>query len=135
MRLAAIPKLPRLSGVPVKRVLLLVYAVSGVMCGFGGLIHASRYDVGDPSASVGHELLIIAAVVVGGTSLAGGEGKDYGYPRRRTHVGSHQQRDVAARGRHLLADGRLWFAHPGSRNRRPPQASRVETRVAQVGIE
>jgi len=68
----------RLSGVPVKRVLLLVYAVCGAMCALGGLIYASKHDDGQPNLALGDELQIIAAVVVGGTSLAGGEGKVMG---------------------------------------------------------
>ena len=68
----------RLSGVPVKRVLLFTYAVCGALAGLGGLIDASAFKTGVPKAGEGYELLIIAAVVVGGTSLAGGEGKMLG---------------------------------------------------------
>jgi ribose transport system permease protein len=72
------PEAARLSGVPVTAVLLLVYAVSGAMAGLGGIVDASRFDGGRPNAGELYELQVIAAVVVGGTSLAGGEGKLFG---------------------------------------------------------
>ena len=65
----------RLSGVPVNRVLLFVYAVCGGLAGLGGVIEASRLGSGSPLYGNMYELYVIAAVVVGGTSLAGGEGK------------------------------------------------------------
>lgn len=68
----------RLSGIPVNRVLLLVYVASGLLAGVGGLITASTFESGDPSYGQMYELYVIAAVVVGGTSLSGGEGKVLG---------------------------------------------------------
>jgi len=68
----------RLSGVPVQRVKLAVYAVSGALAGLGGVVLASRQKTGTPTYGDGYELDVIAAVVVGGTSLAGGEGKILG---------------------------------------------------------
>ncbi|HEY7330552.1 MAG TPA: ABC transporter permease [Gemmataceae bacterium] len=68
----------RLSGVPVRRVLLLVYALSGVLAGVGGVVMASRLRSGAPTYGLMYELYAIAAVVVGGTSLSGGEGKIFG---------------------------------------------------------
>ncbi len=68
----------RLSGVPVERVLLLVYALSGALAGLGGIVTASRLKSGDPTYGVMYELYAVAAVVVGGTSLSGGEGKVFG---------------------------------------------------------
>ena len=65
----------RLSGVPVKRVLLLVYTLSAALAGFGGMVLSSRLEVGNPTLAEMYELYVIAAVVVGGTSLAGGEGR------------------------------------------------------------
>lgn len=64
----------RLSGVPVRLVLLAVYMICGVMAGIGGLVDASRFEGGRPNAGEMYELRVIAAVVVGGTSLSGGEG-------------------------------------------------------------
>ena len=65
----------RLSGVPVNRVLMFVYAICGALAGLGGVIEASRLGSGSPLYGNMYELYVIAAVVVGGTSLAGGEGK------------------------------------------------------------
>ena len=64
----------RLSGVKVNRVTLAVYAISGMCAAIGGLMTASRLSVGDPVAGNLVELDAIAAVVIGGTSLAGGLG-------------------------------------------------------------
>ncbi len=68
----------RLSGVPVNRILFLVYATSGALSGLGGVVLASQLKSGAPTYGVMYELYVIAAVVVGGTSLAGGEGKILG---------------------------------------------------------
>ena len=68
----------RLSGVPVRRVVLLVYTVSGLLAGLGGVVMASQLKSGSPTYGLMYELYVIAAVVVGGTSLAGGEGKVLG---------------------------------------------------------
>lgn len=65
----------RLSGIPIGRVTMLVYALSGLCAGMGGLIVTSRLMVGYPSAGSGNELFYsIAAAVVGGVSLFGGIG-------------------------------------------------------------
>ena len=68
----------RLSGVPVKKVLVWVYATSGALAGLGGIVMASQFKSGDPKYGVMYELYVIAAVVVGGTSLSGGKGKVFG---------------------------------------------------------
>ena len=68
----------RLSGVPIKRILILVYTLSGALAGLGGIIMASQLKSGSPTYGAMYELYVIAAVVVGGTSLAGGEGKVLG---------------------------------------------------------
>lgn len=65
----------RLSGINVGRVLLFVYAFAGFCAGISGVIVASRLSSGQPAGSIGFELDVIAAVVVGGTSLAGGRGR------------------------------------------------------------
>lgn len=72
------PEAARLSGVPVKKILLLVYALSGVFAGIGGVITASQLQSGSPTYGLMFELYVIAAVVVGGTSLSGGSGKILG---------------------------------------------------------
>jgi ribose transport system permease protein len=68
----------RLAGVPVRRVLLFVYSLSGALAGLGGVVLASQLKSGAPTYGQMYELSVIAAVVVGGTSLAGGEGKVLG---------------------------------------------------------
>ena len=64
----------RLCGIRVERMKLYVYALGGLLTGFAGLMQFSRLTVGDPTTARGLELDIIAAVVIGGGSLAGGEG-------------------------------------------------------------
>ena len=64
----------RLSGVKTTRMTIAVYAISGVCAAIAGLMTAARLSVGDPIAGNLVELDAIAAVVIGGTSLAGGVG-------------------------------------------------------------
>jgi len=68
----------RLSGVPVRRVVLFAYVVCGLLAGLGGVIMASQLKSGSPTYGTMYELYVIAAVVVGGTALSGGEGKILG---------------------------------------------------------
>jgi ribose transport system permease protein len=72
------PEAARLSGVPVARVRTLVYLLSGLSAGVGGVITASQLKAGAPTYGAAYELYVIAAVVVGGTSLSGGEGHIFG---------------------------------------------------------
>lgn len=64
----------RLSGVKVRLTKWLVYCMCSVLAVAGGLIASSKLGSGDPKAGLGDELGVIAAVVVGGTSLSGGRG-------------------------------------------------------------
>jgi ribose transport system permease protein len=64
----------RLCGVPVERVKLLVYILGGAFAGLGAVLQFAYLTGGDPTTAVGLELNIIAAVVIGGASLAGGQG-------------------------------------------------------------
>jgi ribose transport system permease protein len=68
----------RLCGVSVPRVRLAVYVLGGLFAGIAGLMQFSRLTVGDPTGATGLELNIIAAVVIGGGSLAGGQGSVLG---------------------------------------------------------
>ena len=68
----------RLSGVPVTRTLIFVYVVSAVMAGISGVITVSQLKAGAPVYGVMYEMYVIAAVVVGGTSLTGGQGQIFG---------------------------------------------------------
>src|SRR6266511_3527397 len=63
-----------LAGINVKRVILTVYLLNGLLVGLAGLVLASRLGAGVPNAGLQYELDVIAAVVVGGTSLNGGRG-------------------------------------------------------------
>jgi ribose transport system permease protein len=72
------PQTARLCGVPVERVTLLVYAAAGALTGVAGVLEFSTLTVGDPTDSMGLELEAIAAVVIGGGSLSGGQGSVVG---------------------------------------------------------
>ena len=64
----------RLSGVNITRLKLLVYSIAGALAGFAGIVTASRLGLGQPTAGSGYELDAVAAVIIGGASLAGGVG-------------------------------------------------------------
>jgi fructose transport system permease protein len=68
------PEAARLTGVPVRRVLLSVYTVAGLIYGIAALLLVARTEVGDPKAGQTDNLDSITAVVLGGTSLFGGRG-------------------------------------------------------------
>jgi ribose transport system permease protein len=68
----------RLCGVPVESVKVTVYALSAALAGLAGVMEFSTLTVGDPTDSVGLELEVIAAAVIGGASLLGGEGSILG---------------------------------------------------------
>ena len=68
----------RLCGIAVNKVKVLIYTISGAFAGLAGLMQFSRLTVGDPTVAVGLELDVIAAVVIGGGSLSGGEGSILG---------------------------------------------------------
>ena len=68
----------RLSGLPVKKLTAAVFALSGLYAGIAGMVLAGRLSSAQPQAAVGYELDAIAAVVIGGASLAGGRGAALG---------------------------------------------------------
>ncbi len=68
----------RLSGINTAKIKTLVYVISGAAAALSGIIVTSRIGSASPNAGVGFELDAIAAVVVGGTSLSGGEGSVVG---------------------------------------------------------
>lgn len=68
----------RLCGIRTKRTKIIIYSLAGLFCGLSGVMEFSRLTVGDPTVAVGLELDIIAAVVIGGGSLSGGEGSILG---------------------------------------------------------
>lgn len=68
----------RLAGIPVRRVTFLVYVIAGVCAGISAIVLTARLDSALPSNAVSLELDVIAAVVIGGTSLFGGRGSMFG---------------------------------------------------------
>ncbi len=68
----------RLCGIRTKRTKIIIYVLAGLFCGLSGVMEFSRLTVGDPTVAVGLELDIIAAVVIGGGSLSGGQGSILG---------------------------------------------------------
>jgi ribose transport system permease protein len=68
----------RLAGLPIERIQVAVYGLSGLLAGMAGVLLAARTTTGDPNAGVALELDAIAVVVIGGASLSGGRGGIYG---------------------------------------------------------
>jgi ribose transport system permease protein len=62
------------AGLPSQGVKVLVYGMAGVLAGYSGVLHAAQNHQGSPNAGIAYELEAIAAVVIGGTNLAGGQG-------------------------------------------------------------
>ncbi|MEA2711876.1 MAG: ribose transport system permease protein [Phycisphaerales bacterium] len=86
----------RLCGVRVNRTKILVYTLAGALTGVAGIMLFSRLTQGDPTSAAGDELDIIAAVVIGGGSLSGGEGSPLG-----TLIGAAIMQIISAGGAHL----------------------------------
>ncbi|MFN4295144.1 MAG: ABC transporter permease, partial [Thermoflexales bacterium] len=63
-----------LTGLPVDRVKLLTYVLSGALAGVGGVLVVARLGVSAPTQALGYELFVIASAVIGGVSLSGGRG-------------------------------------------------------------
>ncbi len=68
----------RASGIKVDNVIISTFAISGFLSGLTGMVLASRLNSAQPTAGMGYELDAIAAVVLGGTNLFGGEGELWG---------------------------------------------------------
>ena len=64
----------RLAGVDPRPIRVIVFAMTGLLAGLAGLMQSARLEAADPNAGTGMELQVIAAVVIGGTSLMGGRG-------------------------------------------------------------
>lgn len=69
------PEAAKFSGIPIKKIEIVVFTISGVLSALSGIILAARLNSGQPIAGQGFELDAIAAVVLGGTSFAGGIGR------------------------------------------------------------
>ncbi|QTF10526.1 ribose ABC transporter permease [Brenneria izadpanahii] len=68
----------RLSGISVDKIKIIVYSLCGLLSALAGIIEVARLSSAQPTAGTGYELDAIAAVVLGGTSLAGGKGRIIG---------------------------------------------------------
>jgi len=64
----------RYAGLPIRRTKIFVYTCCGLLSGFAGVMHAAQNHQGNPNAGMSYELEAIAAVVIGGTNLMGGQG-------------------------------------------------------------
>jgi ribose transport system permease protein len=103
----------RLCGVDVPMVKTIVYGVAGALAGLAGVMEFSTLTVGDPTDSIGLELEVIAAVVIGGASLSGGQGTVFGSLLGAllmeiirigfTHVGVHNWVEEMATGGIIVA--------------------------------
>jgi len=72
------PEAARCSGIPMGQSTVAFYAISGALTGLAGMIESARLVTGQPTAGEGYELRVIAAVVIGGGSLSGGQGSVLG---------------------------------------------------------
>ncbi len=68
----------RISGIPISRVTIAVYVFSGFCAGIAGILQTGRSGAAAPTAATGIELLVVAAVLLGGTRLTGGSGSVFG---------------------------------------------------------
>ena len=68
----------KLSGIPVVRTRIITYALTGFMAALSGIILSSRISAGSSKIAMGLEFEVIAAVIIGGTSLSGGRGSIFG---------------------------------------------------------
>lgn len=66
------------SGIPLQRVKLLLFVLTGFMSGFAGIAYTVRFASSSPDGALGYELLVIAAVLFGGVAIAGGVGTIWG---------------------------------------------------------
>ncbi len=69
------PRAAKISGLDVPAMRMIAFAISGATCGLAGMLLAARTGGGEPAAGVLYELEAIAAVILGGAALHGGEGR------------------------------------------------------------
>ena len=69
------PEAADISGIPRRRIILLVYTVQGALAGLGGVIWVAKFASAQSDTALGFELSVIAATVLGGVSISGGSGK------------------------------------------------------------
>ena len=98
------PEAARLAGINVTRVVISVYVVAGLIYGLGGWIQLGRSLSASANAATDVNLATITAVVIGGTSLFGGRGRDLGNLDRGAHRDGVLARPQAVRCRRLLRE-------------------------------
>jgi ribose/xylose/arabinose/galactoside ABC-type transport system permease subunit len=96
------PEAAFLSGIPAKRTEMALYVLSGTMAGLAGVLISSRLASGLPNVGAGYEFQVIVATVLGGTSLAGGEGTVLGMAIGALIIG------VLGNGLNLLGVPSFW---------------------------
>ncbi|HTU01447.1 MAG TPA: ABC transporter permease [Candidatus Sulfotelmatobacter sp.] len=69
------PEAADISGIPRRRIILMVYTVQGALAGLGGVIWVAKFASAQSDTALGFELSVIAATVLGGVSISGGSGK------------------------------------------------------------
>ena len=69
------PLASRISGIPVRRIIILVFVLSGVCAAIGSILYTARFEMGRPTLGTSMLLDVVGANVIGGVSLAGGKGK------------------------------------------------------------
>ena len=72
------PEAAVFSGIPVQRMKLLLFALTGLMSGVAGVVYSFRFASASPSGASGYELAVIASVLFGGVAIAGGIGTMWG---------------------------------------------------------
>jgi D-xylose transport system permease protein len=72
------PESAELAGIDIRRVTVKIFAVMGLLCGLASIVITARLNAGATATGTMTELNVIAATVIGGTSLAGGSGTIYG---------------------------------------------------------
>jgi ribose transport system permease protein len=68
------PRAAAFAGIPVKRIRLITYMLTGFLSGLAGVLSVAYFRVADPSLGSGTEIAVIAAAIIGGTALSGGSG-------------------------------------------------------------
>ena len=119
------PDAARRAGIPVSRVLITVYVLSGLAAGFGGLLVAGLTNAGSPNYGQLAELDAIAAVIIGGAAFAGGRGHVGNALVGALTIGDHPKRAQPAQRRRVLPADRDRRRHPrrgrGRRRARLPR--------------
>ena len=89
-RSAPTPTRARLAGIRVDRRVLGAFVLAGALAGLAGVLYAARFGTLDANAGTGHELAVVAAVVVGGVAIFGGTGTVYGAALGALLLGTHR---------------------------------------------